>query len=174
MFEINITGHICSKKNLLKLTRGGRGYYDKDVREQLNDLSEQVARQWSKTNLDGYRVPRTPLIHPAMAVVFYVTTERSDNDNRWTTILDALVSGGVLKDDSVAFCNGPVLICSSIKTPSTAGAKVFLEESGDLERLYRTVKSRNFEDYQWLKDARTDHAKVKARRLKRVGRSRNE
>ncbi len=168
MTELVITGTVPSKKNLLKLKAGGGGYYDKETKATLRDLSEQVARQWSKTNENGYKVPKQPLIHPAIGVVFYVTSDRSDNDNKYTTLLDSMVSGGVLKDDSIALCNGPVLICSSVKTPSTAGAKIFLEESGDLEKLYRYVKSRNFDDYSWLKDAKVEKAKRAKRGFKRV------
>lgn len=168
MTELVISGHIPSKKNLLKVTASGRGYYDKEIREQLNDLSEQIATQWKVTDVEGVKHPRAPLVHPAMAVVFYVTTGRSDNDNRWTTVLDALVSGGVLKDDCVEQCNGPVLICSSVRTTTVAGAKVFIQEDGDLARLYRHVCSYNFEDYKWLKDARTERGKVKARRMRKI------
>ncbi len=171
MTEINITGNVPSKKNLLKLTRGGRGYYDSETKATLNDLSEQVTRQWCKTTLDGHRVPRSPLIHPAIAVVFYVVSERSDKDNKYTTILDSLVSGGVLKDDCIAYCNGPVLLCEAVKTPSVAGAKIFIEESGDFEKLWRVVKSRDTSDYQWLKDFRDQHSATKSKRLKRVGRN---
>ncbi len=168
MIELNISGHTPSKKNLLKLTASGRGYYDADTRAALNDLNEQVSKQWRYTNLEGRSIPRQPLVHPAIAVCFYVTTGRSDNDNRYTTIQDALVAGGVLKDDSVEFCNGPVLICSSVRTTAVAGAKVFIEESGDLERLYAYVRKKDFDDYQWLKDARAERKVAKAKKFRKI------
>lgn len=153
MTELVITGTVPSKKNLLKLTKGGRGYYDSATRQILNDLSSQVERQWGS---------RPPLVHPAIAVVFYVTTGRSDKDNKYTTLLDALVSGGVLKDDCIALCNGPVILCEAVMTPSIAGAKVLLEENGSLASLYRYVMSQDFTEYGWLKLARAARALPKA------------
>ncbi len=168
MTEITITGNILSKKNMLKMTRSGHGYYDAETRASLNDLSDQVSSQWFRTDRDGSRQPRSPLVHPAVAVQFYVVSGRSDADNKWTTLLDALVSGGVFKDDCIDFFNGGVMILSAIKTPSTAGAKVFIEESGDFDRLYSHVKHQDFNEYEWLKTARAERKAKAKKRLKRI------
>jgi hypothetical protein len=165
MTEITLTGSIISKKNMLKLSKNGHGYYDPEVRAILNDLNDQVSRQWSATRGGA---PRPPLLHPAIAVVFYVTSDRSDKDNKYTTVLDALVAGGVMKDDCIAYCNGPVLLCEAVMTPSIAGAKVFIEESGDFERLWRHVKAQDFNDYNWLKQARAERKVQKSRGLRKI------
>ena len=166
MTELVIAGNIPSKKNMLKVTASGHGYYDKELRQQLNDLSEQVARQWSKYNVDGVKVPREPLVHPAIALVFYVVSDRSDKDNKTTTLMDALVSGGALKDDCIAYCNGPILICEAVKTPVSAGVRIFIEESGDFERLWRRVRAVDLKDYTWLKDLKA--ARQGKRRFQKV------
>lgn len=168
MTEIVISGNIVSKKNLLKMTKTGHGYYAKEVRESLDDIADQVAKQWVRTDAAGRKLPRAPLVHPAMAVMFYVVSGRSDADNKWTTVLDALVAGGVLKDDCIDQCNGPVLILQAVKTPSTAGVKVFVQEDGDFDRLYAHCKRQDWQDYSWLKEARSKRSEVKKKRLKKV------
>lgn len=168
MTEIVITGNIVSKKNMLKMTKNGHGYYDKEVRESLNDITDQVAKQWTKPDITGRRLPRAPLVHPAIAVMFYVVSGRSDKDNKYTTVLDALVSGGVLKDDCIDQCNGPVLLLEAVKTPSTAGVKVFIQEDGDLDRLMAHCKRQDWTDYSWLRDARTQLQETKKKRLRRI------
>ncbi len=168
MTEIVISGNIVSKKNMLKMTKNGHGYYAPEVRASLNDIAEQVAKQWYRYDITGQKQQRTPLVHPAMAVMFYVVSGRSDLDNKWTTVLDALVAGGVLKDDCIDQCNGPVLILQSIKTPNTAGVKVFIQEDGDFDRLYAHCKRQDWQDYSWLKEARAQRVATKKKRLKRI------
>lgn len=168
MTEIIITGTVPSKKNCLKLSKNGHGYYDPELRATLNDLNEQVAAQWTRTDITGRKLPRAPLVHPAVAVMFYVVSGRSDLDNRWTTLLDALVAGGCFKDDSIDLFSGPILILKAMKTPSTAGAKVFIQEDGDFDRLYAHCKRQDWTDYSWLKEARSQRAATKKKRLKRI------
>ena len=168
MIELELSGNIPSKKNLLKMTKSGHGYYDAETRASLNDLADQISRQWSKTGTDGRKVPMAPLTHPAIAVVFYVVSDRSDKDNKYTTVLDALVSGGVMKDDCIAMCDGPVLLLESVKTKSIAGAKVFIEPSGSLDALLAHVKRKDFADYEWLRTAKASRKVARAKRLKRV------
>ncbi len=168
MIEIALSGNIPSKKNMLKMTKSGHGYYDAETRASLNDLAEQVAKQWSRLNKDGNRVSQGPLLHPAIAVVFYVVSERSDKDNKYTTVLDALVAGGVMKDDCIALCDGPVLLLESVKTKSAAGAKIFLEPSGSLDDLLGYVRKQNFKDYEWLKVIKSERKAVSKRRLKKA------
>lgn len=134
-----ITGWISSKKNTLKLTKFGHGYYPTEVRENLNEINQQVASQW---------IGMEPLIHPAMAVVFYTRTGRSDRDNKLTTVLDCLVASKVLKDDNIENFNSPVLIGKAYKqgTEGLAGARIFLEPSGDFDRLWSYMKTLDLAD----------------------------
>lgn len=168
MIEIALSGNIPSKKNLLKMTKSGHGYYDSETRASLNDLAEQVAKQWSRYNRDNVKIPLGPLLHPAIAVVFYVVSERSDKDNKYTTVLDALVAGGVMKDDCIALCDGPVLLLPSIKTKSAAGAKVFIEPSGSLDDLLLYLRRQNHNDYEFLKLAKAEKKATSKKRFKKV------
>lgn len=168
MIEIALSGNIPSKKNMLKMTRSGHGYYDSETRASLNDLADQVSKQWSKTNEDGHRVPRSPLTHPAIAVVFYVVSERSDKDNKYTTVLDALVAGGVMKDDCIALCDGPVILLPCVKTKSTAGARIFIEPSGVLGDLLSYLGKQNHDNYEFLKTAKAERKAASKKRLKRI------
>lgn len=145
MIEIIIKGNIPSKKNMLRFSsKNKRPYYDKEVRERLNEINDQVIDQWGL---------RPPLYNPALAVVFYVQSGNSDRDNKWTTISDALVAAGVLKDDSIDECNGEILIGKAYRgAEGTAGARVFIEPSGNLLALYRKVSSlEDLEDYRVVK-----------------------
>lgn len=168
MTEIILSGNIVSKKNMLKMTKSGHGYYDKDVRASLDDITDQVTKQWVRANSAGRILPKAPLTHPAVAVMFYVVSGRSDADNKWTTVLDCLVSAGVFKDDCIDMFSGPVLILKCMKTPSTAGVKVFVQEDGDFDSLLAHCKRQDWTDYSWLKEAREARSVVKKRRLKRI------
>lgn len=163
MREIVISGHVPSKKNQLKLTKSGRGYYDKDLRARLDEISAEVAQQWQSRDRAGNVVANAPLLHPALAVIFYVTTENSDRDNKWTTIQDALVSGGVMKDDCISLNNGYILIGKAVTTVDVAGARVFVEESGDFDRLYHKLNQMDLNDYSVVALARK--AKPKKKRV---------
>jgi hypothetical protein len=142
MIELWAVGKIPSKKNLLKMTRGGRCYYDAETKSRLNDLSDQLSEQW------GYR---RPLIHPAIAMAFYVTSALNDKDNKYTTMLDAMVSAGILEDDSIAKCNGYALILKALTTKSYSGARIFIQEDGDLDSLVEYVKAQDLGDCGWMK-----------------------
>lgn len=145
MIEIIIKGNICSKKNLLRFNANTkRPYYDKETRANIDGITNQIIDQWGL---------RPPLYSPSIAFVFYVQSGNSDRDNKTTTILDCLVAAGVLKDDSIDECNGEILIGKAYRgAEGTAGARVFIEPSGNLLALYRKVSSlEDLEDYRVVK-----------------------
>jgi Holliday junction resolvase RusA-like endonuclease len=94
--QINIEGHVPAKKNLLRprknATKGHSYYYDPEVKARLNEIDSVISDYW-----DG----RAPLVNPIIVYVFWTVTGRSDRDNKQTTIQDALVNAGILKDDSI-------------------------------------------------------------------------
>lgn len=143
MVELIVAGHVCSKKNQLKLTRSGHGYYDAQTRANIDGITTQLRAQWRDRDL-----PRPPLAHPAIAVIFYVTTTNSDRDNKWTTLQDCLVDAGVLKGDSIEDLNSYILLGHAIKTEHTAGARIWLEPTGNFGRLYRYITNQNLDDYE--------------------------
>lgn len=134
LIELVIPGWVPSKKNLLKLTRSGHGYYDPEVKARLVEMEEAVRDQWAG---------REPLVHPAIGMHFTLASSRSDRDNKFTTVLDALVKGGVLVDDCIAKSNGVYLIMAAIvsKTPFTT---IWLEPSGDIGPLVRKLDEVTF------------------------------
>ncbi len=159
LIELVISGWISSKKNCLRLSRSGHGYYDKDVRENIDGIMTQLAAQWRKNG-----VPMAPMAHPGIAIVFYLTTSRSDRDNLLTTVQDAMVDAGILKDDNVANHNSPMIIGQAIVTDDgVAGARIWLDEAGNTSRLLRHMSKLDLDDYSVITDQRskTNNARFK-------------
>lgn len=146
MIEIVIAGSVPAKKNLLRFAAGRKKpFYDPEVRATLDDIADQVADQWSG---------RAPLIHPSIIIVFYGVSDLSDRDNKFTTLMDALVSGGVLKDDNVLNCNGEMMIGKAYGGNGSVGARIFVEPNGSLMPLYNKVsKLEDLESYKVLRPA---------------------
>ena len=99
MYRIVIHGHIPSKKNLLRRSANGGLFRDARVTKQINLLTLQAKAQWSG---------REPLERPSARVLFFVSDQRSDLDNKWTTVLDCLTQAGVLRNDNIAWGPRPV------------------------------------------------------------------
>lgn len=94
--QIVLRGRIPAKKNLLRRSKDGGMFRDEEVSYQIKYLTQQARLQWKN---------QSPLVRPSANVLFYVTAQRADLDNMWTTCLDCLVKGGVLKNDNIK--NGP-------------------------------------------------------------------
>jgi Holliday junction resolvase RusA-like endonuclease len=159
IYEIVIGGHISSKKNELRFNgHTGRPYYPPETRANMDEINEQVIRQWTDFRANG-DFARQPLTHPALGFTFYVQTTRSDRDNKLSTLMDCLVAGGVLKDDSIEDSNELILIGKAYKQrePGVAGARIFIEPSGDFDRLYAYMRQQDL----------TDIAPIKAQQAKR-------
>jgi Holliday junction resolvase RusA-like endonuclease len=103
--RIDIPGHVPAKKNLLRPrsnpTRGHSFYYDPETKARLEEINDTVAAYWAG---------RPPLVNPTVVYVFWTITGRSDRDNKQTTVQDALVKGGVLKDDCIAEYNAKYVV----------------------------------------------------------------
>lgn len=97
---MELLGHIPAKKNAKVpiVTESGkrRMIYSKDAQVELDRLALQIPAEVRDLNLE----------HPAIDFYPTVTTGASDRDNSQTTCLDLLVSYGVIRNDSVAACNG--------------------------------------------------------------------
>lgn len=102
---LTLHGPVPSKKNLLRVRRGGGLYRDGSVYAAIEALTTQAGMQWGH---------RTALEHPKMSVRFFVRSRRSDRDNRLTTILDCLQLAGVIQQDNIAHFNGEVTILPAI------------------------------------------------------------
>lgn len=159
VYDLVIGGHVCSKKNNLKHNgKTGHAYYPPEIRENLDELNAQVEQQWVDRNGTG-TFARAPLVHPSIGFVFYVQTTRSDRDNKVSTLMDALVSGGVLKDDCIADCNSPILIGKAYKVANevgVAGARIFIEPTGSFDRLYAYMCSQDLEDVTVIKEKQAE------------------
>ena len=94
-----ILGHIPSKKNLLKRSKHGGMFRDAKVSKKIDALTMQAKSQW---------IGKTPLNRPEMNVMFYVRDQRSDCDNKLTTILDCLHAAGVIVNDNIKHGPAPV------------------------------------------------------------------
>jgi hypothetical protein len=94
--RVILRGHIPSKKNLLRRSKNGGMFHDKDIKAQIDLLTLQAKSQW---------IGRDPLIRPKADVMFHITRKNSDLDNKWTTVLDCLRDAGIIKNDNIE--NGP-------------------------------------------------------------------
>jgi len=168
IFEIVIGGHVCSKKNELKHNgRTGHAYYPPEVRANLDEINAQVEYQWTQRTANG-DFARQPLVHPALGFTFYVQTTRSDRDNKLATLMDALVAGGVLKDDSIAECNSPILIGKAYRATEAgvAGARIFIEPNGDFDRLYAYMRQQDLSDIAPIKAQQAERRATRKRHFR--------
>lgn len=90
-------GHCPSKKNMWERRQAGRMVLPKEVKEQIAAITTQAMFQWKYPG---------PVEHPEIAMTFFVSAKRQDQDGMYTTILDCLQSAGVLVNDNIAHNNG--------------------------------------------------------------------
>jgi hypothetical protein len=100
-------GHVPSKKNAYRRQNNGGMYRRKDVVQDIDSLSAQIPA-WTK-NLR--------LEHAHISVRLTVGDGRADRDNKVTTLLDILVRAGVLRNDSIARCNGRIFVHEAVISP---------------------------------------------------------
>lgn len=102
-FSFELRGHVPSKKNQWRPRRGGGIVLDRKARAEIDPLLLQaaaIAHLWGLHHLE----------HPRMRVTFYVTNQRSDRDNKLSTLMDILQRAGILKNDNIAHFNGEVTL----------------------------------------------------------------
>jgi Holliday junction resolvase RusA-like endonuclease len=85
---LTIVGHVPAKKNNLRRSKNGGMYGGKSA--ELAPLLLQVQSQWKQEPLDWAEVNAT----------FYLPAFRGDLDNKYTTLQDLLVKGGVIAGDT--------------------------------------------------------------------------
>lgn len=159
ILELQLSGWTPSKKNDLRWSpKSRRPYYGSETRTAMDSIRSQLERQWRETtDLDGKAIttPKPPLAHPAVAFAFYVTNRgtRSDRDGAITTILDEMVNVGIIPDDCIADFNGPLFVTSAVTTDGWAGARIFIEPSGNFGRLWRYVRNLDLGNWSVIRDA---------------------
>lgn len=100
-YEIELLGPVPSKKNSYTPRKDRPGVFkNSKLRAELDRLQIQIP---------GY-VRDLKLVSPDIEIEMQVPNGRRDRDGALTTILDLLVSTGVLKNDSAAQCNGLVTL----------------------------------------------------------------
>lgn len=115
--KLNLQGAIPSKKSLYLRRRGGGLYLDRKVKAQLDSIQAQMQAQWGG---------RTPAKHAPMQFRFTVTNINQDRDGILTTLLDLMQKAGVIERDSIAQCNGTIIILPACK--GEPGAEIRIEE----------------------------------------------
>jgi hypothetical protein len=106
-YEITLWQKVSSKKNkYLPMIIGGKASLIKDskLRKELDALASQIPASMRNLNLE----------HPEIEVMMTVADGRSDRDNVLVTIMDLLVSTGVLRNDSIAASNGKITVYPAI------------------------------------------------------------
>jgi Holliday junction resolvase RusA-like endonuclease len=116
---IKLQGPIVSKKNLLRRSKNGGMFRDTAIAKQIEAITWQAKAQWGN---------REPLDRPKISAMFIVTDERSDIDNKWTTVLDCLVAGGVLINDNIKHGPRPQTIDWRKSVIGEEGCLVEIEE----------------------------------------------
>lgn len=88
-----LQGSVPSKKNRRHVCRRGGVYYDEPgTQSEMDFLVFQARRQWQ-----GHPIKH----HASVRAIFHVTNRRGDLDNKLGTLLDCLVTSGVLHDDNI-------------------------------------------------------------------------
>ncbi len=102
LVTLTLEGNVPSKKNSYDRKAGGRGLFlPAKVTKAIDSLIVQAQSQWCG---------RKPIIHPNLNFRFYVKDGRADRDNKLGCLFDVLQKAGVLKTDSIAQCNGRLVI----------------------------------------------------------------
>ena len=79
------------------------------------------------------------MVHPIIVYVFWTVTGRSDRDNKQTTVQDALVNAGVLKDDNINDYNAKYIVWEA--GYGKEFTSVFIAERGtDIARVFAHVE----------------------------------
>lgn len=102
-YEITFWMKIQAKKNqYMPALIGGRARFIKNSRLQkdLDAIACQIPATMRGLNL----------VHPQIDLYVTVPDGRSDRDNILTTLLDLLVTCGVIKNDSIAQLNAKIII----------------------------------------------------------------
>jgi len=131
---LEFSGRIPTKKNEKAIapdaaTGKMKLWYAREDRQRISELVQYAVIQWRDRN---GRLPA--LEHPALCFEFSVLGSaelsrpryRKDRDNMLTTLLDVLKTAGVLVDDDIAHCNGPLVVLPAVIGP-TQGARVWIE-----------------------------------------------
>ena len=103
---------------MLRRSKNGGMFRNSAVVAQIDSLTLQAKATWQG---------RDALVCQPISALFYVTDQRSDIDNKWTTVLDCLVKAGVLKNDNIK--NGPKPQTIDWAMGKTEGVIVTVQES---------------------------------------------
>jgi hypothetical protein len=102
--EMEFSGHVPSKKNSYTPKRGGM-FKSKDLQDAIDRLAMQVPGEFRDLKL----------VSPQIEYFFTYTKANWDRDNAAVTLGDILVQMGVLANDNIASCNGPIVIHPAVR-----------------------------------------------------------
>jgi Holliday junction resolvase RusA-like endonuclease len=94
-----LEGHVPSKKNLLRRSKNGGMFRNREVSKYIDAITLQAKALWGG---------RAPLSKPRIEATFYCKDQRGDLDNKWTTVQDCLVAAGVIENDNLKSLPGPI------------------------------------------------------------------
>lgn len=101
-YELDLRGLVPSKKNekVPVTTKSGKRRMYYQAQPEIDRLSMQVPGELRDLGL----------VHPDIDIYMTKTDGRSDKDGALSTLLDIMVKMGILKNDSVAQCNGRITL----------------------------------------------------------------
>lgn len=118
-YELRIIGEILSHKNQ-KAAVMARRRHDTAKGKAGTPYAKVVTKSVAKESMNraAMQIPGElrdlKLEHPDLDVQFVVGRENVDRDNILSSILDLMVHYGVLSSDSVAKCNGTIVLHPAI------------------------------------------------------------
>lgn len=122
-----LDGNVPSKKNSRIHTRSGASIPNKNFAQWQEAALWQVRSQTRARYLEAVKID---------AIIYFGTRAKADADNRLTSILDMLVEGLVLKDDSYQLAPDSRVI--GVYRKGAPGAFVRIQEL-DPEQLDRDI-----------------------------------
>lgn len=134
-----LSGSIPSKKNrkraIIKSGEDGQQMpgliTDGEVQKQLAQLTNLCAHRW-------HLVCKWPLTNATLELVFYVSHRRQDLDNAASSVLDSLVTGGVLRTDSMTHLK-ELKLAFQVVDKGMEGVYVIVKGQEYIERVVRAA-----------------------------------
>lgn len=123
--KLRIRGSVPNKKDRLRPGRPGQKmHYDRGDSAAMAAIVHQMRSTY------GQWRPHYPPEHSDISVRLFVRNRRGDRDGKLAVLLDCMVQAGVLRNDSIARCNGRIVI-EPAEVRQEEGAEIVISWEGE-------------------------------------------